>query len=116
MLELVTLGFLVSGKWDRAREDRAAQDRDVDAFEVARYDRFTSAELREYRESASPMLAEFAAASPRSGDSWWRGFWQGFASAWAYSLSIAIVAFIIKLSGSDLLTLVRDLFASTVNG
>jgi len=81
--ELVALGCLVSRKWDRAREDHAAQDRDVDAFEVARYDRFTSSELREYRESASRMLAEFAAASPRGSDNWWLGFWQGFASAWA---------------------------------
>jgi len=114
--ELVTLGFLVARKWDRAREDHAAEDYDVDPSEVARYDRFTTAELREYRESATRMLAEFAAASPRTGDSWWRGFWQGFASAWAYALSIAVVALIIKLSGSDLLTLLRDLFASTSKG
>ncbi len=62
------------------------------------------------------MLADFAAASPRSTDSWWRGFWQGFASAWAYSLSIAVMALIIKLSGSDVLTLLRDVFASTAKG
>jgi hypothetical protein len=46
---------------------------------------------------------------PAKSDSWARGFWQGFAASWAYALSIALAALCIKLAGSDVITLLRDL-------
>lgn len=80
-------------------------------WQAAAFDEFTSAELNEFRAQAVRVLVEHAATIPRDGEGWFRGFWQGFASAWAYALSIAVVAFIVKLAGSDLLTILKDLFA-----
>ncbi len=110
LTEVLTLGLLVARKWDRARSAYPDLSAAVTAADAAQFDNFTAAEMREFRDAAGRMLAEYAATLPREADSWWRGFWQGLASAWAYALSIAVVAFIIKLSGSDLLTLLRELF------
>ena len=112
LTEVLTLGLLVARKWDRARSAYPDISAAVTSADAAQFDNFTATEMREFRDAAGRMLAEYAATLPRPADSWWRGFWQGMASAWAYAFSIAIVAFIIKLSGSDLLTLLRDIFAS----
>ena len=109
--EIIALGLLVSRKWDRARTANPTNEAAVTSSQAANFDDFTPAELREFREAASRVLIEHAATLPRSGDKWMRGFWQGLASAWAYAIMIAIVAFIIKLSGSDLLTVLREVFA-----
>ena len=110
LTEALTLGLLVARKWDRARG--AGTGATAKPEDATLFDDFTNTEMHEFRGAAARMLAEYAVTLPRPNDNWWRGFWQGLASAWAYALSIAIVAFIIKLSGSDLLTLLRDVFAA----
>jgi hypothetical protein len=107
LTEIIALGLVVARKWDRARANASAT---VTATEAAGFDNFTQQELDEFRATASRILIEHMATLPRAGDSWWKGFWQGFAASWSYALSIAIVAFIIKLAGSDVLTLLGDLF------
>jgi hypothetical protein len=110
LTEIIALGLVVARKWDRARA-AADPSANVTANEAARFDNFTQQELDEFRAAASRILIEHTATLPRAGNGWWRGFWQGFAASWGYALSIAIVAIIIRLSGSDLLTLLRELFA-----
>lgn len=109
--EVIALGLLVSRKWDRAREADPAAGAAVSSQQAASFDNFTPAEIDEFRATASRILVEHAATLPRAGDRWVRGFGQSFASAWAYAASIAVIAFIVKLAGSDLLTVLRDLFA-----
>jgi hypothetical protein len=107
--ESIALGLLVARKWDKARHHY--ETRDVTAADAADFDNFTDAELDDFRAAASRVLVEHAATLPRTSDRWSRGFWQGFAASWAYALSIAVIALIIRLAGSDVLTVLRDLFA-----
>jgi hypothetical protein len=107
--ELLALGFLVGRKWDKAIAANPSQGAAVTSEQAAAHDNFTSAELSEFREAANRALLQYAATLPSRGETWSRGFWQGFASAWAYSLSIAVIAIIIKILGSDLLTVLRPL-------
>lgn len=108
--EIIALGLLVARKWDRARAGANAAA-NVTADEAARFDNFTQQEVDEFKATASRILVEHIATLPRAGDSWLKGFWQGFAASWGYALSLAMVAIIIKLAGSDVLTLLRELFA-----
>jgi hypothetical protein len=110
--EAMALGFLVSRKWDRAREASVHAGTPVTNVEAVRFDNFTNAELAEFRAEASRALIEFSAtlpSPPSKSDGWAWGFWQGFAASWAYALSIALAALCIKLAGSDIITLLRDL-------
>ncbi len=84
----------------------------IGSTEAARFDNFTNAELTEFRAEASRALIELSAtlpSPPAKSDNLARGFWQGFAASWAYALSIALAALCIKLAGSDVITLLRDL-------
>ena len=110
--EVIALGFLVSRKWDRAKEANRQSGTSVSNIEALRFDNFTSAELAEFRAEATRALIEFGAtvpSPPAKSDSWARGFWQGFAASWAYALSIALAALCIKLAGSDIIILLREL-------
>ncbi len=78
------------------------------AEDAIRYDNFTQNELDEFRASATRMLTAHAAISARP--SWWYGVSQSLAAAFLYSLFLALVIFIVKLSGSDVITVFRTIF------
>jgi hypothetical protein len=109
--ETIALGLLVARKWHRA--SAASPDTEPPTPEMAiRHDDFTISELHEFRSTSSRMLLEYgtsvyAAALPKP--SWWYGVGQGVAGALFYSLIVAVILFIIKLSGSDVLTILRSL-------
>jgi len=109
--ELIALGFLVGRKWDKAIAANPSSAAAVTSEQAAEHDNFTSSELSEFREAANRALLLYAATLPGRAEPWSRGFWQGFAAAWAYALSIAVIAIIIKIFGSDLLTVLRPLVA-----
>jgi len=94
---------MVARKWDRATTDAAAPGPEI----LSKHDKFTLAEIAEFREAASRTLIEYVATLPEKAG-WWRGFWQGFAASWGYAVSIALAAFVIKLMGSDIITLLRE--------
>jgi len=104
-----TLALLVVKKWDRALTGNNA----ATAADVAQFDNFTPREMAEFRELAKRTLEEYVnqvrPVSVVVPDSWSRGFWQGFAASWAYAVSLAGIAIIFKLFGSDLLTILKEL-------
>jgi len=51
------------------------------------------------------MIAEYTASLPRR--SWWAGALQGFIGAVFYSVFIAVIVLVVKLSGSDVITILR---------
>lgn len=109
--ETLALGLLVTRKWDRALLGAAAGRDSLTSPEAAAFDHFADAELTDFRRNAQRMLAEYQMLHrPRPG--WWSGFWQGYASAIAYALTLALAAIVIKLNGSDALTLLRLLFGA----
>jgi hypothetical protein len=78
------------------------------------YADFTSVELQEFRATSSRMLAEYGASLSSAFQarvSWWYGVGQNLAAAFIYSVFLATVLFVIKLSGSDALTILRALLA-----
>ncbi len=110
LAETLALGLLVLRKWDRATLSLGNPAPTI--IEVAAFDQFTSRELSEFRARARSMLDEHAALH-RPPVGWWTGFWQGYASSLAYALTLALAAILIKLNGSDALTLLRMLFGGS---
>lgn len=107
--ETLALGLMVFRKWDKAD---TAHNGNPTPNQVAAFDEFTPTELRGFRDTAARMLAEHAAILPQlKREGWSRGFWQGFAAAWAYAICLAAIAVIIKLNGSDVLSLLRHWLA-----
>ena len=109
--ETIALGLLVARKWDRAG-NRVDEPTARDAIE---HDSFTADEIAEFRSNASRTLVEYAASLPSpdcSGPqpSWWYGVSQGLAATFLYSLFLALVIFVVKLSGSDVITVFRTIF------
>ncbi len=102
--ETVALGLLVARKWDRATSGRDGE-LPPSAGEAARYDDFTDREIQEFRATASRAIAEYAASLPQP--SWWTAIAQGFVSALFYSVFLALVILVVKLSGSDVITVLR---------
>ena len=80
------------------------------AAEAGQYDSFTVAELNDFRAAASRVLIERRYIAQSRGRLV-AGVRAGFAASWAYALSLAVIALIVKLAGSDVLTVLRDLFA-----
>lgn len=114
--EVIALGLLVSSKWDKARTAHPAAAATMTSEEAARFDSFTPNEVSQFREAANRVLTQHmttytASVVRRAPDGWWRGFSQGVAAAFAYSLGLALVALIIKLLGSDILTVLKELLA-----
>lgn len=110
LAETLALGLLVLRKWDRAT--LGLGNPAPTAAEVSAFDQFTHGELSEFRGRAKSMLDEHAALhGPPVG--WWTGFWQGYASSLAYALTLALAAILIKLNGSDVLTLLQTLFGGS---
>ena len=105
--ETTALGLLVARKWDRAGM-ALPPGAEPTAEDAIRHDNFTQNELDEFRASATRMLAAHATLSARP--SWWYGVSQGLAAAFLYSLFLAVAIFIVKLSGSDVITLFRTIF------
>jgi len=105
--ETVALGLLVASKWDRARA-RTPGLTTPTIEKVADCDNFTAAELEAFREAASRVLSEHLTSSAYLKPSWWSGVWQGVTAACIYSIFLAAAVIIVKLSGSDVLTLARD--------
>jgi len=109
--QAIALALLVSKKWDRA----LTADNSATSVDAARLDNFTDRELAEFHEIAARTLGEYLnqvrPVPVIVPDSWWRGFGQGFASAWGYALSLAVIAIIIKLLGSDVLTIAKELLS-----
>ena len=102
--ETVALGLLVARKWDRATSGTDGRTPPL-ADEVARYDSFTDREIQEFRATASRAITEYAASLPQQ--SWWTPVIQGCVSALFYSLFVALIVLIVKLSGSDVITVLR---------
>jgi hypothetical protein len=109
--ELIALGLLVTRKWDKARSASSAPSANVTFQEASAFDSFTSDELAQFRDTANRTLSQHLAhhTASMSKDGWWRGFWQGVAAAFFYSFLLALIAFIIKLLGSDFITLLKTL-------
>jgi hypothetical protein len=53
-------------------------------------------------------LTQYATALPRR--SWWPGITQSVIAGFSYSVLLALAALVIKLNGSDAVTVMRGLF------
>jgi|ERR1700733_5780499 hypothetical protein len=107
LVETLTLGLMVARKWDRADTATDGNSTQLDAIQ---FDNFTAAELLTFRNEALAMMSQHASTLPLlRRDRWSRGFVQGFVASWAYALSIALIALMIRLTGTDIITLLREL-------
>lgn len=112
---LLALGLCSFYKWDRIFHDEERNGGPVDQMQHLRYaEGFTNRELDDYRRQASRAIDDYVRDQLRDlyPNSWWYGFFQGIASAFAYSLILVLIALIVKLIGSDLLTVARFIFGS----
>ena len=114
LLHTLALGLLVLSKHDHAEERHGPGFSNA---QLATADSFTSSDLARFREIANTMLAQFAvnfAAPPPVQPSlldrvreWFWGFGQGYVAALAWSLTLLLVALLVRYSGGDLI----DIFA-----
>ncbi len=111
--ETIALGLLVARKWDRASSANPSVMPPTRESAML-HDDFTNGELQEFRSTASRVLAEYGASLNHAitpAASWWYGVLQNLAAAFFYSIFLAVIFFVIKMSGSDVLTVIRSLVA-----
>ena len=113
--ESLALGLLGVRKWDKIYSWQKSNNTNTVPTSVHEQigDSFTDSEIADFRETARRMLREYVAVYidiklDRS-ERWWRGFGQGVAAAFAYSLAIVAIALIIKVLGSDVATVFKFL-------
>lgn len=117
IVQTLALGLLVLSKHDRAEARHGASFSNT---QLANFDRFTDGELNRFQEQAAIMLNQYGVllAIPR-GDppttwesikDWLWGFGQAYIGAILWSLSLLIVAVLVRYGGGDLI----DIFAKWV--
>ena len=105
--ETVTLGLLVSLKWDRAKSEKAPGYVPTPA-DLNGHDRFTNTELSDLRETAMALLDQHAEKTTSWGQ-WWSGVGQGVTAAFIWSVVLfGLGAVAIKSQGGDIGSLIRE--------
>jgi hypothetical protein len=105
-VETLALGLMEARKWDRA--DTVTNGNSTQSDTIW-HDNFTPSDVLAFRNEVLAMLTQHDSTMPQlRRDGWSRAFWQGFAASWAYALSIAVAAVIIRRCGADIITLLRE--------
>ena len=105
--ETVTLGLLVSLKWDRAKSEKAPGYVPTLA-DLNGHDRFTNTELSDLRETAMALLDQHAEKTISRGQ-WWSGVGQGLTAALIWSIVIFVIGVVaIKSQGGEIGSLLRE--------
>ena len=104
------IGSVVIAKWSRFGEqlERSTPDRADDIYKQE-ISRFHLDDRDLFRRDSELDLDEYFRS--RQKDTFWSGVKQGLVASLIYSLLIAAIVFVIRLTGNDILDLMQDLLS-----
>lgn len=107
--KLMTLGLITLYKWDKIYHKQQTQTAPLTVAEIAAIENsFSAADIRNYKRQAREALKNHHHTHSSRG--WWSGVGQSVVGSLIYSFTLVVIALIIKVSGSDLITVLRSLF------
>ena len=101
---LTTIGLMVIDKWDKADKKHNGI---ATARQAISYDDFSQREADDFAVEAKSLLRDYAASIgvekvSKTTKEWWWDVWTGVVSAWAYALSLILIALVFRVFGSDI--------------